>query len=134
VLPDPGTPVAYQTLEDSRALRVFGPSVRVFRDGADWRAFWSTHVSAVDGEGNSLPPPTIAFDQEMLIAVFWGSHGSGCGNLVDAIDSIMRYDDRLEVHVEALPSLGPCTALVEPLQVVVVEQTHEPVVFTGMVP
>jgi hypothetical protein len=110
------------------------PGTQVFRDQASWDPFWQAHTNLAG------PTPVVDFNQEMLIAVFWGSQGTGCFDFVNAIANVRARVDGLntlgviEVDVGPLPPLGSCTTPVNPFQVVIVEATISQVDFVGLVP
>ncbi|MCH8961439.1 MAG: hypothetical protein IH820_08980 [Bacteroidetes bacterium] len=53
---------------------------------------------------------------------------------VEAINTIIQRDGELVVLVGLLPDLGPCDAVVYPIQMVQLDQTDLPVVYEGDVP
>lgn len=86
------------------------------------------------GSGEKTPPPSVNFDEEMVIAVHWGEGYSGCSNKVSAIDSIVKTRGSVEVIVSELPDLGPCDMIVYPIQMVRVPKTDLSVRFLGAPP
>lgn len=127
-------PLAYTNFTAAQPLVVPTPGTQVFRDQATWDVFWNTHTTLAG------PPPIVDFTQEMLIAVFWGSQGSGCFDFVDAIARVRARVDGvntlgvIEVDIGPLPPLGSCTTPVNPFQVIAIEATVTQVEFVGMVP
>lgn len=119
-------PVAFENLREASNLRVRKSGTAVFKNAASWESFWHS----------SLPPIlAIDFKKQILIAVFWGGEPhSGCGDYVEAVESVSREGDRIRVHVGRLPSLGPCRVVVYPLQIIRIDRSDLPVIFTGEVP
>ncbi len=128
---DQYTPLAFENFKEAERLRVTEAETVVFRDEQAWEDFWYDHA-----DQGQLPqePPKVDFNKYMLIAVFWGSGYSGCIEWVDAIESVVKEDTFINVHVGILPGLGLCDMIVYPLQVVRIEQIDLPVIFTGDVP
>lgn len=120
--------LSFENLEEAEYLRVEEPGTSVFRDGAAWATFWEAH--------STMAVPSVDFDREMLIAVLWGEGYSGCSNSVEAISrvSVIPVSSRIVVEIGELPFLGPCDALVYPLQVIRVERRDHTVTFAGEVP
>ena len=126
--------LAFSDFTAAQPLVVPTPGTQVFRDQGNWDTFWSaqTHLAG--------PAPVVDFNEDMLIAVFWGSFGSGCFDFVDAIDRVRARVDGLntlgviEVDVGPLPPLGSCATPVNPFQVIIIEATASQVEFVGMVP
>ena len=127
-------PLVYSDFSPAQPLVVPTPGTQAFRDQASWDLFWQAHTTLAG------PAPVVDFNQEMLIAVFWGSQGTGCFDFVNAIANVQARVNGLntlgviEVDVGPLPPLGSCTTPVNPFQVVTVEATISQVDFVGMVP
>jgi len=126
--------LAFADFNAAQPLVVPAPSTQVFRDQATWDLFWQAHTTLAG------PPPVLDFTQEMLVAVFWGSRGTGCLEFVDAIARVRARVDGvntlgvIEVDVGPLPPLGSCATPVNPFQVITIEATISQVEFVGMVP
>jgi len=136
---DPASQVQYFSLAftnfgAAQPLVVPAPSTQVFRDQASWDVFWQAHTTLAG------PAPVLDFTQDMLIAVFWGSQGTGCFDFVDAIARVRARVDGvntlgvIEVDVGPLPPLGGCASPVNPFQVITIEATISHVEFVGLVP
>ena len=116
-------PLAFSNFTAAVPLVVPTPGTLVFRDQADWDAFWLAHTNLVG------PAPVVDFSQDMLVAVFWGSLGTGCFDFVNAIVRVRARVDGLntfgviEVDVGTLPPLGSCATPVNPFQVISIEAT-----------
>ena len=95
-----------------------------------WEQYWN-HYS---GNGSKTPAPGIDFKNNMVIGIFWGANYSGCSNRVEVIKVIEKDDDKINLTIEDLPSLGPCDMIVAPLQMVSLPKSDLPVIFTGNVP
>ncbi len=127
-------PLVFTDFIAAAPLEVTTPGTQVFKDQAIWDAFWQAHAPLAGSA------PVLDFTQDMLIAVFWGTQGSGCFDFVDAIINIRARVDAvntlgvIEVDIGPLPNLGNCAMPVNPLQVVSIEATITPVEFVGMVP
>lgn len=122
---DTAVPLAFEAIEEVERLTIVDPGTAVFRDKPSWEAFWAAHSA------NS--PPVVDFEQNILIAVFWGAGYSGSHNRVEAITGILAFRDRIETTIGPLPP-DPGEALVYPIEVVRVERRELPVVFRGEVP
>lgn len=133
--PGSGQTLSFQNVKDAEPLRVQEAQTAVFRREAAWTSFWNDHVTARDSDGEKIAPPSIDFDEHMLIAVFWGNNGyGGCSSFAEAIESVSATSGRVIVSVGRLPDLGPCRMVVFPLQVIKVKRTEQPVEFSGRVP
>ena len=133
---DPETPVRFEDIEAANSFAVTAPGTAVFRDDAAWTALWEQYWITYDGQGGKTAPPRIGFDKDMVIAVFYGSGYSGCSNRIEVIEEIVETPRRIVVRIGSLSveDLGPCDALVYPLQMVKVRKSSLPVVFVGEVP
>ncbi|MFQ5571118.1 MAG: hypothetical protein ACE5G0_15670 [Rhodothermales bacterium] len=131
---EPPSLLPFQTIEDAAAFNVLEAGTAVIRDEATWRRLWELHWGVFDGTGARTPPPAVNFERHMLIAVFWGEGYSGCSNGVQAVKSVIWRPDAIVVRVGPLPDLGPCDALVYPIQVIRVERFDLRVFFEGEVP
>ncbi len=128
---DQYTPLAFEDFKEAERLTVTEAETIIFKNAQAWEAFWYDHT---DQDNFPQEPPKVDFSQYMLIAVFWGSGYSGCVEWVDAIESVVKEDTFINVHVGTLPDLGLCEMIVYPLQVVKIEQMDLPVKFTGDAP
>ncbi len=126
--------IPFETIAGADGFVLTRPGTQVFHEEPFWRTLWGTTWSITDGQGVKTPPPEIDFDRKMVIAVFWGEGYSGCSNGVEAINTIIQRDGEIVVLVVLLPDLGPCDAVVYPIQMVQLDQTDLPVVFEGDVP
>jgi hypothetical protein len=129
-------PIHFEDIEAARSFTVTTPGTAVIKDDAAWTDLWEQYWNTYDGQGRKTPPPRIAFDEEMVLAVFYGSGYSGCSNRVDVIEDVVHTWKRIEVRIGSLSfdDLGPCTAIVYPLQMVKVRRSGLPVVFVGDIP
>ena len=127
-------PLTFSDFTAALPLMVPAPGTQVFRDQADWDAFWLAHTHLAG------PAPAVDFTQDMLVAVFWGSLGTGCFDFVNSIARVRARVDGLntlgvvEVDVGPLPPLGSCATPVNPFQVISIEATISQVEFVGFVP
>jgi hypothetical protein len=133
---DTVVPIPFENVEEADRFAVTLPGTAVFRDDAAWTTLWEQYWNVYDGQGQKTPPPRINFEREMVIAVFYGSGFSGCSNWIEVIEGVVKTPGQIEVRVGPLPveDLGPCLAIVHPLQVAKVRRSSLPVVFTGEVP
>lgn len=126
--------LAYLDFTAAQPLVVTAPGTFVFRDQSTWETFWQAHTSLAGAA------PTVDFDEDMLIGVFWGARGTGCFDFVQAIERVRVRIDGLntlgviEVDIGLLPNLGSCTTPVNPFQVIILEATATAVEFVGQVP
>lgn len=132
---------------------VFAPSVpehggffitrigtEVIRDETHWRRLWEDYWTISDADGPT-PPPEINFEEEMVVAAFWGDDYSGCDNAVPLIEKVEEScpllcgSNTIMVHLKPLPDdLGPCRAVIAPIHMVRIPKSDAPVVFVGAVP
>lgn len=131
---EPVQTVPFTNVEDARFLSDREPSNLTFRDETTWKAFWNQHMFAADSTGNRIPPPSIDFGKEMVLALFWGPGYAGCTNEANAISAIEIIDGKVVVQVREVQYLGPCRAMQHPRQVVTLARVDAPVVFMGKVP
>ena len=129
-------PIPFENIEEAGSFTVTVKGTAVFRDDAAWTDLWEQYWNVYGGQGAKTPPPRIDFEREMVIAVFYGSGFSGCSNGVEVFEDMVKTPEHIEVRVGSLPveDLGPCDALVYPLQMAKVRRSSLPVVFTGEVP
>ena len=127
-------PLVYTDFTAATPLEVPTAGTAVFRDGASWTTFWQANTPL----GTPVPPND--FNDEMLIAVFWGAGRTGCDQFIDAIDRVrVRIDNVntlgvIEVEIGLLPNLGNCNVPLQPLQVIAVDATSTMVDFVGFLP
>lgn len=122
----PAEPVSFTDVEEAVTVRVSGTTV--IHSESEWNAFWEQH-------GRSSSPPEVNFKQQMVVGVFWGgSFHAGCRSEVDAIESVRRDGNVLEVEVGPLPDLGPCRAVAYPFDLIIVNARARRVRFEGKVP
>jgi hypothetical protein len=132
----PSIPVPFVDIEEANNFAVKERGTAVLKNRTAWMALWEQYWNVYDGQGRKTPPPGIDFNKDMVIALFYGTGYSGCSNRVDVIEKIVRTRKRIEVRIRSLlpGELGPCCALVYPLQMVKVSKSNLPVVFMGDVP
>jgi hypothetical protein len=126
-------PLPFENVNGQDCLQVPYTGPMVIGDDSTWQSFWDQY-SVCWGESAKTPPPTIDFQQNMVVAIFWGEHCQGCRNAVDAIDIYRVNSSHVEVYINPLPDLGPCFMITYPLQVVTIAKTPLPVIFTGNIP
>ncbi len=124
------TPLPFENLTEAEYFRVRYPATVVIKDDAAWNQLWEDYWTKQDSLGRT-PPPAVDFEEDMVIAVFWGCNHGGCYFWADAIERIITRSGRIEVHVGPLPDLGYCDMVVCPLQVVRMRKSEFPVVFIG---
>ena len=127
------TPLPFENFTEAEYFRVPHPATFVIRDDAAWNQLWENYWTRDDSLGRT-PPPTVDFEEDMIIALFWGCGYSGCHSWAEAIERIITRSGRIEVHVGPLPDLGNCDMIVCPIQVVRMRKSDVPVVFIGDVP
>lgn len=120
-------PMPFENVSWEEGFRVLDPGTVVINDDSTWISFWNRYEMG-------SPPPSIDFQQNTLIGVFWGDGWSGCHSAVQAIEIYKNQSNQIEVFIKPLPDLGPCFMLVSPLQVVTISKTLLPVIFSGDVP
>jgi len=131
-----GEPVLYEWVEKGHGVQVYEAQTRVFRDSLAWAQFWDAHVSLLDQNFQPYPPPSVDFNQEMIIGVYWGYYYTGCRIIdrIEAINGIYKRSNRIVVNIGSVPDLGPCRAMIYPTQVIRIPRSEKPVEFTGQVP
>lgn len=127
------TPLPFENLTEAEYFTVPHPATVVIENDAAWNQLWENYWIKYDSLGKT-PPPAVDFEEDMVIAVFWGCNYSGCRFWVEAIERIITRSGRIEVHVGPLPDLGYCDMIVCPLQVVKMRKSDFPVVFVGDLP
>lgn len=124
------TPLSFENFTEAEYFRVRHPATFVIKDDTAWNQLWEDYWTRQDSLGRT-PPPAVDFEEDMVIAVFWGCGYSGCYRWVEAIERIITRSGRIEVHIGPLPDLGYCDMIVCPLQVVRMRKSEFPVVFIG---
>jgi hypothetical protein len=124
----PGGSVGFAQL-DLPAQPVLINGTTVIRDQTTLESF------ARGWDGNVVPLPTVDFERQMVVGVFYGGsfHG-GCSSQVDVVETVRHDGDALVVSVGALPDLGICQAVVYPADMVVVDAVSPKVRFVGKLP
>jgi hypothetical protein len=125
----------YENLETARSFQVPEAGTAVFRDETTWAVLWDRYWT-VYTLGEKTPPPPVDFDNEMVIAIFYGTGYIGCSNWVEVIDEIWVGSRQIEVHIgiQLDRVIGPCDMNLNPLQMVTIQRSDLPVVFTGYLP
>ena len=130
-----GETLLFQDITEAASLKVYDAQTAVFESEDSWEDFWEENVPGIGSADKRPPPPAVNFDENILIAVFWGGNGyGGCTSYAKAIQKVKSSNAMVSVHVGKLPDLGPCRMIVHPLQVIKVESTGLAVVFKGHVP
>ncbi len=117
-------PASYRDLPQAECLLVTEAGTRVFNTSTAWETFWNEHVICRSGSGQPLPPPEVDFTRETLAGVFFGGPFTGCSDRAAAVAGVRSSPRLTVVAVGPLPDLGPCDALVYPLQVIAVPKTQ----------
>jgi hypothetical protein len=122
-----GEALPFTRLEEASTLRVGFSGMAEFGDAPSWEAFWG----AYGGQG---PAPAIDFERNVVVGVFFGARSySGCHG-ADLIREARREGSVVEVEVASVPNLGPCDAIVNVDDVVVVEARPWEVRLVGSLP
>jgi len=131
-----GEPVSYESVTRGHGVQVYEAQTRVFRDSLAWTQFWNEHVTLRDQNHELYPPPSVDFDRQIIIGVYWGYYYSGCRvtSRVDAINGIYDTGDRIVVSIGPVPDLGACRTMVLPTQVVSIPRSDKTVKFAGKIP
>ncbi len=123
-----GRAVPFVTIAEGKVSGVRVSERLVIRDDAAWRALWRRHAGPDAG-----PPPVVAFDRDMVIAVF---AGEASDSAVLAITKIAATPDRLEVAYtlrETRPLLAAvATPSAAPFQIVRLARSLLPVGFVQL--
>ncbi|MCP4545221.1 MAG: hypothetical protein GY835_01995 [bacterium] len=125
-----GTPVPFQNILSQCSFTVNDPATSVYMDSTTWGQLWSQYCGAYE-------VPAVDFDSEMVLAVFYGGGSySGCQSWVEVIVSITATDDQIVVNIGPLDEdqLGACDGMAFPIQLVRIDRSDLPVVFTGNLP
>ena len=114
--------LAYSDLQQDEYLRVQVTGTTVIRDSGSWQRFWSSHVSTTGLDGALIAAPTVNFERQTVVGVFYGgSPRAGCASTVDVVRSVTEEGGVVQVSLGPLPDLGPCRAVVYPVDIVVVD-------------
>ena len=110
-------PVPYADLDEVAVLQVQIDGTTVIRSRSEWDMFWQQHKHS-----GGPSAPEVDFERQVVLGVFYGgSLHAGCRSEVDVVAAVRRDGDALEVLVGPLPDLGPCRAVMHPLDVVVAD-------------
>jgi hypothetical protein len=126
-LPRAGTVIAFETIAGDIHSGIAEGKTAVVKDAATFTKLWAEH-----GKFRIPPPdaPQVDFSRQMVLAVFDGARPNGCHSM--AVTHVGSAGDRIVVDYQEFDrSAGSvCTqALVEPMQMVVVERSDAPVEF-----
>ncbi len=120
-----------ELVEETEAVRVQVTGTTVIRSASEWEAFWI-------GNGGPSPVPPVDFERQFVAGVFYGgTQRTGCENRVSLIESAFQFGREVEVRLKPLPDLGPCRAVVYPIDLVAFNAPVEgdySVSFKGAVP
>ena len=105
----------------------------IIREDSTWLRYWRDYWGSTDSTGKTSPP-SIDFNQNMVVAVFYGRGYFGCHNYQNVIQGIWKSSESLTVKIGPLPSLGYCDAGIMPLQMVTIPKSNLQVLFVGDVP
>ncbi|MCH7859945.1 MAG: hypothetical protein IID14_09665 [Candidatus Marinimicrobia bacterium] len=132
----PGTPLPFDNIEEAANFQIPFAGTEVIQESARLAYLWEQYWFTYNEQGEKTPPPYIDFEQKVVLAVFYGSGYSGCSNFVETIEAIIEISGNIEVRIGPLTSedLGPCDAVIFPLQMVEIERSDLPVIFKGDIP
>lgn len=129
--PDGAEDIPFETVRFDELAHVFEPRTEVVRSRDEMDALWMELYPGIDG-GPSIPVD-FDFTERMLAMIFWGQN-AGCSPFVEAVDRVTSGPGRIFVFVGALPDLGPCRAIIYPVQVISLPQDDRRVAFVGRGP
>jgi len=131
--PDGADDIPFETVRFDELAHVAEARTVVVRSRDEMDALWMELFPGRDGGPGA--PGDFDFSYRMLAMIFWG-HGpyGGCSPWVEAVDRVVSGPGRIAVFVGALPDLGPCRAIVTPVQVISLPQDDRRVVFIGREP
>src|SRR5262245_35790098 len=124
-------PVPFSTLAKGLASGVGQPTQVVVRTENDWAALWSRHM----GTQIAPSPPPVDFSRDMVVALFMGERPTG-GYAIE-VTRIERTDSGLSVHYQTTrpdPAAMQPQALTQPLHLVALPRTDDPVTFVAESP
>jgi hypothetical protein len=126
-LPKAGTAIAFETIASDSYSGVAQARTVVVKDAAAFGKLWAEH-----GKYRIPPPdaPKVDFGHQMVLAVFDGAQPNGCRSM--SVTGVVSAGDRIVLaYAESeLQTFAVCTeALVQPMQMVVVERSDAPVEF-----
>ncbi len=102
----------------------------VFYTEKDFHSFWKSYCRVIDSQGGKVPPPSIDFSKNMVIAVFMGKKPtSGYRIEIEKIEEDKNY---IKVYVkEYLPSKNAILmpVITYPFVMVKLKKTLKPVKF-----
>ncbi|NNF04628.1 MAG: hypothetical protein HKN17_09180 [Rhodothermales bacterium] len=125
---DGGEIIPFETVRFDELTAVVEPRTAVVRSREEMDLLWMELYPGIDG-GPSLPVD-FDFSDRMLVMIFWGPKG-GCDPFVEAVSRVTSAPGRIFVFVGTLPDLGPCRAIIHPVQVIALPQDSRSVVFVG---
>lgn len=107
---------SYSKIQNARNL--------VIRDQENWNKLWQEH------QGDNSPKVQVDFAKKMLVAVFLGTHSSGCYNIQEL--RVWRHSGKIAVtHYDLEPtSSSVCTtSLTTPFYIAEIDRSDELVEF-----
>jgi len=110
----PYSPVTFQTVSKGYRSGAREPQQIVLRNQAEWSELWRKHSNELYST-----PPTVLFDQEIVVAVFLGEKNTGGYDIT--IVRAERNDDELVIHYqEKTPAPGSMLiqAFMQPFHIV----------------
>ncbi len=131
-----GTPFPFENIEEARNFHIPFAGTEVIQESTRLAYLWEHYWFSRNGQGEKTPLPYIDFEQKMVLAIFYGTGYSGCSNFVETIEAIIEISGNIEVRIGPLTNedLGACDAVIDPLQMVKIERSDLPVIFTGEIP
>ena len=118
------TAIEFESLELARYITPNDSGTAVIKNVDEWNSFLEENYFA----DMPLDPP-VDFEEEIIIAVFWGCNYSGCNNITESIKSIQLTSSGIEVNVSPLSDLGDCQMIVCPIQMVKMDRIEAEVCF-----
>ena len=130
------TPLLFENIIEAEHFDVTEAGTKVFRNKIEWTNLWEQNWNLYNSQGEKTPPPSVDFEREMVIAIFYDSGYSGCSNWTEVIEEVYKKSGKIEIHIGSLilEELGSCRTIVYPLQMVKMEISNLPIVFNGEVP
>lgn len=131
-----GTSIPFENIEAAPNFRIPFAGTEVIQDSTRLVYLWEHYWNRYNEHGEKTPLPYIDFEKKMVLAVFYGSGYSGCSDVVGIIEDVIKKSGIIEVHIGVLhiEDLGPCDAVINPLQMVKIERSDSPVIFKGEIP
>jgi len=120
--------MAFQEIGHAASTGVPEPMAVSIRSPGDWLLFWEDYARQTGRSG--MPPPSVDFSRNMIVAVFSGMSMRSCGHM--AVRSVSKHPGSTAIEIaydsNPLPEKQACGLDVyTPASLVIMERSFAPI-------